>query len=349
MGRKKLDISIYSLAKELGVSPATVSKALNNAEDVAQDTRNRILAKAEEHGFKRQAFQSNFTNICALIELPDGAPTVFSPFVSSVLEGIWNYTNENKMEMSYFVQSTEFFNDVHVPKLLSRRRVNGVVLINSGDKSEYAKQLIKAKVPFCALQSKPANINSPVLSLDGFAPLKEATEHLIQLGHTKIAYLNELFEKEIGTHRLDGFKKAMNDAGLAIDPNLMYPSSELPTSSDGFEFGYTGIKALLHEKREFTAVITTSTQVATGAMHALNENNISIPNDCSIISCDDSPSSPYLNPPLSCIDFSNQALGSAGAKWVHQMLDGKAPENYPYELWMKTQLILRKSTGRCPN
>ena len=88
MSRKKLKISIYSLAKELGLSPATVSKALNNAENVAQETRNRVIAKAEEYGFKRQSFQNSFKNICAVIELPNDAPTVFSSYVCSVLDGI---------------------------------------------------------------------------------------------------------------------------------------------------------------------------------------------------------------------------------------------------------------------
>ena len=349
MARKKLKTSIYSLAKELGLSPATVSKALNNAENVAQDTRSRVVAKAEEYGFKRQGFQNSFTNICALIELPNDAPTAFSSYVCNVLDGIRKYTTANKMEMSYFVQSAEFFNDISLAKLLSRRRVNGVILINGSNKSDYVKQLVNAKVPYCALQSQPGKIKSNILRLDGKTPLDEATQHLIQLGHTKIAYLNELVDKGVGDQRFEGFKNAMNNAGLDIDPSLMFSSSNTPDINGSFQFGYTGINAFIYEKKEFTAVITSSNPAAIGAMRALSEHGIEIPKQCSIIACDDSPSAPYLNPPLSCIDFSNMELGYAGAKWVHQMLKGDAPETYPYEFWMKSEVILRKSTGSCPN
>ena len=251
--------------------------------------------------------------------------------------------------MSYFVQSAKFFNDVSMAKLLSRRRVNGVILINGSNESDYVKQLVDAKIPYCALQSQPEKIESPLLVLDGKTPLDEATQHLIQLGHTKIAYLNELVDKGVGDQRFEGFKNAMNNAGLDIDPSLMFSSSNTPDINGSFQFGYTGINAFIYEKKEFTAVITSSNPAAIGAMRALSEHGIEIPKQCSIIACDDSPSAPYLNPPLSCIDFSNMELGYAGAKWVHQMLKGDAPETYPYEFWMKNEVILRKSTGSCPN
>ncbi|WDE97692.1 LacI family DNA-binding transcriptional regulator [Lentisphaera profundi] len=348
MARKKLSISVYSLAKELGVSPATVSKALNNADDIALKTKNKIIAKAEEYGFKPQVLQSNYLNLCAIIELPEKSPTIFSPYINSVLEGMWDYTSQNNMETSIFVQSTDFLNDVNLLKLLSRRRVNGILLINCGQDSEYVKHLIDNNIPFCSLQSHAGTLEHPVIRLDGTKPLYEATKHLIDLGHSKIAYLNELVDKEIGDQRFMGYKNALKDAGIALDPSIIFENPDPAAIKDGYEFGFTGIHSLLQDKQHFTAAISSSIPVAMGAMRALNQNKIQIPEQCSIISCDDSPGAPYLSPPLTCINFANRNLGFAAAKWVHQMIDGSAPENVPYEMWMESSLILRKSTTKCP-
>jgi DNA-binding LacI/PurR family transcriptional regulator len=258
------------------------------------------------------------------------------------------YTDEKAMEMSLFCQTKEFFNDVDLPKLLSRRRVNAVLVINASDDSQYLQALTNESIPFCTLQNKPSFIDAPSLKHENEDSVKEGAEHLIQLGHKNIAYINGLSDMAVGKDRLAGIEKALSESDLKLKPDLIFSAKdEAVKAKNGYEFGYLAINVLIRSRKEFSAVITSSNAIATGALRALKENGIAVPKQCSIISCDDAPEASYLNPPLSCIKFSDEELGYAGAKWVHQMTLGTAPKEYPFEMWMKSQIILRKSTGRC--
>ena len=137
MSAKPRSVSIYRLAEELNLSPATISRALSNSPVISAETRNRVRLKAIEYGFRPRQISRRTTNICALVQVEDGAATMFSNYVNAILDGMWRYLNGAGLEMSLYSGSSEKLNGLNLPRALQRMNVDGVVIINADDRSGF--------------------------------------------------------------------------------------------------------------------------------------------------------------------------------------------------------------------
>lgn len=336
MKQRKKGISIYSLSNELGLSPSTVSKALKNSPEISQKTRKLVRGKAEEYGFKPREFTSQSTNICALIQAQDRENFIFSGYVVQLMEGIWQYSEENDIEMSFYSNNVANLNDVDLQKILYRRNVDGVIVINADIRSDYIRKLLKQNLPLCHIQSGGDLDSAHLIVADNRKALETATRHLILMGHKKIAYVNAIPGLDVGMKREEGYKEAMADAGLADNILTMQKTAGL----DAFRFGYQCANTLANAK--ITAAITSSVPEAMGLMRGLEVMGVNIPADISVVACDNYPESQYLNPPLSVIDFPNRQLGYMAAQYVHHRIKGESAPLPPASS-LRCDMIMRES------
>ncbi|AKJ65555.1 LacI family DNA-binding transcriptional regulator [Kiritimatiella glycovorans] len=334
-------VTVYTLSEELGVSPATISKALNNSPEISPATIERIRKKADEYGFRPRPIVSRTTNICALIQTPASEMSCFSPYTVSAMEGMLKYLQEAGLEFSLYRDEVSKLNAGLLLRQLGRRGINGAVLINTDEDSAFYAEFEQQHFAYCSLLTNDGR-SERLLSIDNVQAACEAVQYLIQLGHRRIGTLVTPAHGVTGRDRLKGYRKALKDSGLGVDPEVIVASE---FGEDGLEFGNRETLALLDRHPDITALFVMGERVAVGALHAFYQRGLKVPEDVSLLSCDDPPEVAYLCPPLTVMRIPNRKLGYTAARWVHDMIEGTARERYPHEPWMRGELVLRQSTG----
>lgn len=339
----KQNVTIYSLADELGVSAATVSRALNNSPRISKKRRLQVKELAKKRGFQLRAFAPRMTNICLLLVSSDEATNIMSDFTSEILNGASRYCQENEVELSLFSATRDKLNNMNVVKELFRRSADAVILLNSNKKCTFIEQFEKEKVPYCCLLSDNPAFPNHTLTVDNQNLAERAVNYLLQLGHRNIGYLHSAPNNPAQLDRLQGYRNAHTRSGHPINEDLI-PSPKPYRSISGLEMGYQATTKLLQTHPEVTAIFAASSELADGMHLACSRKGLRIPEDISLLVCDNPPRSEYSCPPLSVVDIANDRFGAAAAAWVHQQLQGQKT-HVPSEPWMKANLIIRESTA----
>ncbi len=335
--------TISTLAKELSVTPSTVSRALNDSPKISKARRIEIKELARKRGFSLRSFAPRITNLCVLVCTTTPEEDLFSLYTDQVVNGVNQYCNKNNLELSIFGTPHDRLNQMDIVKELFRRNVNGVLVINAQDNSAFICALEKEKLPYCSLISGTQKFPNHVLAIDNYSLAVKGTEHLIQLGHKNIAFLCNKISIQAYKDRLDGYSDAMRKAGLQP---LRAPVLLLKT---GIGTGYAATEKLLQIHPETTAIFAVSHALTEGAHAAIDRKGLKVPEDISLVGCDDSLHAEYWRPPLTVVDIPNERLGYTAAAWVHQQIEGTAAPLPPKEPWMHGHLIVRKSTAPPPS
>lgn len=334
--------TIFTLSKELGFSPATISKALNNSPEISSETSEKIRRAAKEKGFSPRQMASRTINICALIQTPNATASCFSPYTVDVMQGMMDYLQENELEFSLYSDEFTKLNSGLLLRQLGRRNVGGAVLINTSEDSEFYTDFDKNLFPYCSLLTNTGKTSRNLLTIDNTDAAFRAVQYLIQLGHRNIATIVTPAHGVTGKERLAGYKKALEQAGITQNPAWIVRAD---FEQDGLEFGCSGTLNLFRSHPEITALFVMGERVAIGVKHALHQLGIPIPGRVSLIACDDAPEAAYLNPPLTVMKIPNRKLGYTAARWVHQMIMTGVTAELPREPWMRGELVIRDSTA----
>ena len=335
-------ITIYTLSKELGVSPATISKALNNSPELNAGTAASIRKHAEALGFRPRPMVSRTTNICALIQTPNPNASCFSPYTVDVMQGMMDYLQENEMEFSLFSDEVAKLNSGLLLRQLGRRNINGAVLINTNEDSLFYGEMNRNNFPYCSLLTNNEKNSRNFLTIDNTDAAFKAVEYLVQIGHRNIATIVTPAHGITGRDRLAGYKKALEKTRLPQNPEWVLHAE---TEQEALDFGHRGTLELFRAHPELTALFVMSDRVAIGAMHAFYQLNLSIPKQVSLIAVDDAPEVAYMNPPLTVMRIPNRKLGYAAARRVHQLIEIPEKRERITEPWMRGELIIRDSTA----
>ena len=342
MAGQKSRTSIYTLSKEVGVSPATVSKALNNAPGVSAEVRERIRALARKYNFRPRVVPSRSPNICALIQqYPEHRLNLYS-YLSFVIEGIADYCREESLEMSLFLADIEELNRFDIIQELGRRNVDGAIILRSSRESRFVHSLDAAHFPYCSILTGSPARPGRLLTIDNREVACRAVTHLLELGHRKIAALATPSNVQTGQLRLQGYRQTLEKAGIEVDEELICRSD---SDLQGLEFGYQAVRQLLKERPDTTALFAFGHQIALGALHACQTMGVSIPQDLSLLTCDDFPGTAYLHPPLTAIRIPNQQLGYMAARQVHRLIRNLPELEVEQHTDLGGELIVRESTA----
>jgi LacI family transcriptional regulator len=338
------NVSIFSLADELGVNASTVSRALNDSPKISEQRRREIKELARKRGFKLRDFAPRLTNLCILICTGSKNEPFFSDFIGQVMNGTNRYCNDQDIELSIFSSTREKLNSLNVVKELYRRSANGVIILNANSDCTFIDQLEEEKLPYCCLLSGNPTFPENILTVNNQDLAERAVDYLVQLGHRNIGFLHSAPHNKAQLDRLQGYRNALTRNGQPINEQLI-PIPPLNSGSSGIEFGFKATTTLLKENPEVTAIFASDTDLAEGARSACHRKGIRIPEDISLLGCDNSQHAEYFCPPLSVIDIPNDRLGYAAATWVHQRLQKQGSEHPPVEPWMQGSLIIRETTA----
>lgn len=347
--REKKRTTIYSLAQEFGVSPGTVSRALRNRPEISAETRRIIRQRASEIGFKLRNFETRVTNICVVIETRPGQQSLFSTFVDSVLDGVWKYCGEKGLELSLYGEDEERLSTCDLVRVLGRRGVNGAVFLNASTTSRYFTALNQQNFPYCCVMNAPAEAKDWTISSDGENLAFKATEHLLHLGHRRIAYLDSLVGWQIGEARKRGYERALQKAGIAPEREWVVSSKDSGVGAlDDFEFASQAVRTLTQRAVPPTAFLTMSDEAGVAALHELRARGWDVPGRASVISFDESRLCSFVSPPLTVVSVPYERLGREAAAIVHRRLDENISRHVGNPLLVSGDLIVRGSTGPVP-
>jgi len=327
-------VTLDLVAKEAGVSPATVSRILNGTAVVSPARKKAVDDAIAKLGFVPNPVARGLAG-GRTFSIGVITQTLDSPFYGSTLRGI----EEKLLPLGYsplFV-SGQWNADVEARcmEVLRSRRVDGIIVLTGRltDKSlkNYAKHL-----PIVVTGRTLEAPRLVALNYDNVEGARLATQKLIDLGHRQIAFIGGDPQHPDAIERLMGYRKALKDAHIPFDETL--------TAEGGFyeAGGMQAVLQLLATRKRFTAIFAANDQMAVGAALGLSRHSLRVPEDVSLIGYDDLASSMYANPPLSSVHQSAYELGEIAADVMLQMLGGKEPV---FEL-PPPRLVLRESCRR---
>lgn len=330
-----MTVDIDDVAKLAGVSTATVSRAMRGLPNVSEKTRRRVMAAAAELDYvsspSASRLASGHTHTVGIV-----APYLGRWFFGQVLAGAERVLRESGYDVLLFGLPDDAAVADFFERMPLRRRVDAVLVLTLPLTVEQLRQLRQLGVPLGAIGVQAPNIC--MVGIDDLASARTATNHLINLGHRRIAMIGG--GDSIATHfitpddRRDGYRQAMAEADLPVLPGYELDGSY---TADGGEAAMVELLSLPHPP---TAVFAQSDEMAIGAMRALRRCGLSCPVDVSIIGFDDHEMASLVD--LTTIRQPAEQQGELAAKQVLACLRG---EPVRHEL-VPTRLVLRGTT--CP-
>lgn len=335
--------TIKDVAREVGVHPSTVSRALDPARRarLGEPVVQRVLEAAERLGYRPDtvaaSLRSGRSKLIGII-VPDIANPVFSPIIS----GLERAMASRGYALIVADQSAER-NDGNgdIIQMLAARRVDGLVLANVALKDNAVERCLRRQVPVVLVNRAEKEARVPSVVSDDVAGMRLATEHLVALGHRRIVHIAGPQTLSTGLLRRRGFVEAMHTAGLAsTDADI--------EEADAFtrEAGLAAARILLARRPEATAVVAANDLLALGVYGALREQGRQCPEDMSVIGHNDMPLVDLVDPPLSTIRISHREMGERTAELLLDLINGihlQAPQ-----LVTRPLLIARSSTRSLP-
>jgi len=335
---KSSQVTIKDIAKALGVSPSTVSRALKGHPDISLETRKAVndLAlrlKYEPNAIALSLKQSRSNSIGVII------PEMVHYFFSSVLSGI----NDVAYDAGFTViicQSNEIHDrEVANVKALYSHRVDGILISISKDSDnfDHLNFLMDNDIPLVFFDRYAQDIVCDKVIVDDFDAAYNATKHLIDEGRKRIAHFSGPQKLLIGRERLEGYKKALKNAGLPIDESLII-------HAENFEMAREAVGKLLELPETPDAIFAVNDLTAIGAMLTLQKRGIKIPDEIAIVGFSDGRFSGIVEPNLSSVDQHGYEMGTAAARMLIKRILSKDPF-YPAEtVILQSSLIVRGSS-----
>jgi LacI family transcriptional regulator len=328
-------ISIKDIAKQVGMSPSTVSRVVNGKKYVNPEKREQILKLIEETGYvpnqaaRNMVLQRSFT---VGIVIPDTF-NMFQRQLFSIIER--HLESFGYHTMFFFVKFDSASEDACLSRLKSEK-LDGIILLHEISNLAFYDHLINARSPVVTATFQFSGI--PAIHVNEEQASMDAVKHLLLLGHRKIKMISgDGFT--FGRQRATGFFQAMTEADIPWDErNVVF------VRHYSAEFGMYGMRELLLQDRDFTAVFAATDELAVGAIRVLNDEGIRVPKDVSVIGFDDIEISDYLTPRLTTVRQPLTEMGEQTALSLHRQISGKGASTG--NLILPYRLIIRESTAR---
>ncbi len=331
-----MSVSIYDIAKRAKVSPSTVSRALDDHPYIRAETKKRIQELAKEMDYvpstvaKSLAANKTWTIGMVLAAISD-------PFMGRVVEGMERVAVEAGFNVFISTSQNDRQQEIAAIKMLQKRRVDGIIVIASHLFYQYPQFFGRSKIPIVIINEQKPGETMHFVTVDDVHAAQLAVEHVLALGHCRIGYVGVTNRPKSNQYRLKGYQDALEAAGIASDPALIFTSH---TIEDHVKIGEASLEPLLAAGA--TAVFCYNDTTAMGLLAACYKRGVSVPDNLSIIGFDDIDMAAYTIPPLTTI---RQPRFELGQRAMHMMLDllaGQQPENQ----MVPGELVVRQTTAK---
>ena len=309
--------TIEDIARLAGVSRTTVSRVLNHRPDVDRSTRERVLQIIEQHSYvpspAATGLAGGHNRLIGML-----LPAFTWPVVPDLVRGITDILKQTPYELVLYSFNDEDLDrdrsDV-VNRLLATQLTAGLLGVYPGHLATHLTELYRRGVPVVMIDDQQEHV-TPWICCDNLAGAYEAVHHLVQLGHRRIAHIQGPADYLCSHERHRGYLRALAEAGIAPDPDLILKGDFLPES------GYLGAGTLLDlpgDKRP-TAIFAAADQMAYGVLRAAEERGLVVPRDIALVGFDDDAPSAHVLPPLTTVRQPSYEMGEEGIKLLLALL-----------------------------
>lgn len=336
---KDKEITIYDLAEELHLSPATISRALNGNEIVKEKTRKKVLDAAEKLGYRVNSFAKNIrtgkTKTIGVI-----VHELKSNFITSVLAGIEKVASINGYDIIIGHSSENRDKEIQNTANLFNKRVDGLLASLAFDTLDWNhyKVFMDKKVPVIFYDRVFPRSPFSNVTLDNFKAGYEVTEHLISQGCKRIMHVTADISKNVYLDRLDGYKAALAAHDIPVSKDLIHVTA---LNEDA---GIAEADKILKMKIKPDGVFVANDFCAAVMMNHLTENGIKIPQDIAFVGFNDDTISKIIRPRLSTVKYPGQQMGEIAAQRLINELNGLANAALESQIIMRPKLIIRESS-----
>jgi LacI family transcriptional regulator len=337
-----MKLNLDDIARLAGVSRATASRVINHHPDVSANTREKVLKVIEANHYQpnlaaRMLVTQRTQILGIVIQYPEAV--FVSEYVPILMDGINTVSYDRDYAAIMWWEYAGVEKDRFSRRILEQKRLmDGMIITVASVLSPLIDHLVEAKIPFVMLQRPTRHADKiSYVTIENCEGAKAAVEHLLQTGRRRIAHITGTLVDIDGQDRLDSYRETLEQHGIPVDPSLIVEASFNRRS------GYLAMKELLARGVPFDAVFAGNDNSAEGALHAMHEAGIRVPDDVALVGFDDVPTAQELDPQLTTVRQPIAERGARATSLLIDMLEGRVDE--PQHIILPTQLVIRRSTG----
>ncbi|RLD35527.1 MAG: LacI family transcriptional regulator [Bacteroidetes bacterium] len=334
----KHQVTIKDIARKLGVSTSTVSRALKDHPDISVKTREAVKELANILGYKPNMIALNLkhsrTNTIGVL-----VPEVEHYFFSSVLNGVEEVAYKNNFSVMVFQSNESSLREVLIAQNFLTNRVDGVLASFSKNTHDFShfKQIIENEIPLVFFDRERGELHADSVIVDDYSGAYHAVSHLISKGSRRIAFYSAPQHLVLGKNRLEGYKAALEDHGITYNPELVY-------SCDTFDEAEKISRSILKKHDRPDAIFAVNDLTAIGAMKVAKKLGLRVPDDIRFVGFENSRSSWICEPELTTVDQFGFELGKEATGLLLARIKLNTFEYEVERRMMKTQVVVRGTT-----
>lgn len=326
--------TIMDVARESGVSYTTVSRVLNGYEFVKAATRDKVLSTAEKLGYvpnqQARSLAGGRSNLIGIL-----VPTLDNGYIAEIIRGIDEELAISNYNLILYTTHRHGGKESNYVATIVNGAADGLLLVVPMLSSTYLDALRQQHFPYVLIDQSDFAEKSPVVNATNWQGAYDATQYLIELGHRRIGFITGLPELTSAVERLEGYRTALADHQLPIEETLIV---EGDFAEQG---GYLAAKKLLALPTRPTAIFASNDISAFGAMQALRDHGLRIPEDISLLGFDNIPQASITHPKLTSVHQPLEQMGRMAVRMLLEQIEN--PDRPPRQLTLATRLIVRDS------
>ena len=327
-----MGVNLRAVAKRAGVRVATASRVLNGHPQVSEETRRKVLAAAEQLGYKVEDARPRRHLTHRVISLI--VPDVSSPFYCAILQGVEREAFSQQFDLVLY--TTEGRSQVNVvERVASAKTISGVIVVTPRHGEDRYLREIGAQLPVVVVDHRAEGSGFPHVTVDNLRAGFQATSYLIAQGHRRIGFVSGPLNIESARDRLRGYRLALDEANIPFDEQLVLEGDfEQPT-------GYRLLKEWIAANPQPDAWFCSNDLMAAGAIQALVEHGISVPEDVAVMGFDDLSVAQMTQPRLTTMRQPIQEMGTIAIRLLLRLLDGEELDTN--RIVLNAELVVRVS------
>lgn len=334
------NLTLEKIAKIAGVSRSTVSRVVRNHKSVRPEVRARVLQVIAETGYRpnaaAQMLAGQRTNIIGLV-IAEPASVIFDDgyYYSQIIQGITRESNQQNQTLTLFLWHERSEEHQLSQRLIRNQLVDGLIICGRRKDGPLVPALMDTTIPFVLVgPHDDSRVN--FVDVENYRASKVLISHLIQLGYKKIAYITGPENHPAAQNRLQGFRDAMSSGGGSVDEDLVKVAEHFTE-----EYGQMLAQELLNH--EIDAIAAASDALAFGAMRAIKEAGLVIPDDIAVVGFDNVPAAAAVSPGLTTIHQDTLATSEQAVRTLLEII--RNADSYTRQVYLPTELIIRHSCG----
>ncbi len=338
---KRQTTTIKDIARELGISPSTVSRALKDHFEISEETKKAVRRVAEELNYQPNSLALSLryskSNTIGVI-----VPEIVHFFFSTVISGIEDIAQSRGYNVIITQSNESVDREMMNLQTLFNNRVDGILVSLSRESFDYShfEAMIQKGLPIVFFDRVADTIETSKVTVDDFLGGYQATEHLIQQGYKRIGHLAGPQNLDITTERLNGYKKAHEDVGLSVDEDLVV-FGKASDESDAYSATFELLKT-----KSPDALFASNDLAAMGAIKAAQKYGKNVPQDFGVVGFSNWQFTALTNPSITTIEQPGFEMGQHAAELLIKQIDG-GEEDVAFEsMKLPTQLLLRDSSKK---